>query len=322
MDSSKHRAVLRLLGDPLVTAQHQQQTLSDSFLNNQKPLIQEQGALVSSLSMLTSRIGAFLEDAKKANAPPPIPMEIEIDEEEMYNEDDDDDDDEENEEQSGEKNEDLVFDHASLKFVRRQRITTRQPTEPQSKKRKVDLIRVVNGSNNCNDNDDDDDDGEVKKEDRSSSASSSGNSSSSIDIVTFSSDDEGEGEGEGNNDGIDLSNLSGAKRNKLIELFSGARMMKKKQKELAAESHGDDDDDDEEEDDEDDGDVDSNPLKGKMIQMNVVAGVFQEDPELAATRFGSLGIAVPTPAELLNEQKRTRKNRAKLSKLIEALVSE
>jgi hypothetical protein len=306
MDLSKHRAILRLLGDPMVP-----ETSNDK--NAPLPLI-------SSISTLTSQIGAFLEQAK--NAPEAVPMDIEIDEEEMYNEDDFANEDD-NEQQD---DEDLEFDGASMKFVRKQKLGQQQPP---LKKRKGNLIQVVS-SKRVNDDDDDDEQDEYENDeeeelDRADDLSSSG---SSINIVTFSSDDDEEIDENGNkikssrNDGIDLSNLSEAKKQKLVALFTGANMKKHGAKQVTSEERDDDNDENEEEqEEEEEENQERNPLRGKMIQMNVVAGVLQEDPELAR-RKRSCDLVLPTPVELMNEKRKTKKNQAKLAKLIQALIQQ
>lgn len=81
MDPAKQAAVLRMLSSSEGDKQQQQ--------NQQKPAISPDGA--QGLSMLNSRIGAFLQQAR--TGPAPVAMDIEIEEDEFEADQNDDDDD-------------------------------------------------------------------------------------------------------------------------------------------------------------------------------------------------------------------------------------
>ena len=341
--ASKEAAILRLLAG----AGNQEKDTSD---NNNNDIGSDElrapfntASATNSLSLLTSRIGNFLEQAKNA---PTDQMHIEIDEEVLEEEDTDD------EETDDSDNDGLEFNPETMRFYRNPNHLQQQQKQkmmveaPSSKRRKVDADESVSKKNPvmvevvAEKNGDDDDDDDDAQDDSTST------SSSDIDIVTFSSDDD-------DDDGIDLSKLSEEKKKKLTALFSGKLMQQQQQqnkfsapklvdapipkkgtkkqqtqnKKDLLKFENDNDNENEKQNDNDDDEYEeeepfdpSDPLRGKYIQMNLIAGVIQEDrKKLQQQRNGD--IVLPTPKELVFEKKKRKKNQKKMSQLVKALVS-
>ena len=244
MDSSKQSAILRLLSGSNVlpslnSSNNTRPTSSPSSVASTNTTSTTTGGAPrslllgqddghgqgpTSLSLLTSQIGAFLQHANSSGAPQARPMDIEIDEEEIEeNEEDMDDDDEDDANQEQE--------------------------EPQNKKKQKPLIREVNG----------DDDG------------TSSTSSSSIDIITFSSSSSDDGDDN-----------------------SGERQQRQEE---------------------------VNPIDNiQEIRMNIVAGVLEANPDNISDSNSDGNIIIPTPAALAREQKKKRRQKARMQKLVQALV--
>lgn len=338
---TRQAAILRLLAGNNDNNNKKDSGDEDGF-NQARPF--NIASTTNSLSLLTSKIGAFLEQAKDA---PAEPMDIEIDEE-LFEEEDTDDEETDN----SDDDDDIQFDPETMKFYSAKQSNHDNHLKQCSSRRLSNadddgasgcqteltrkLVEVVDKTkkrekkNNNNDNDDGD----------------GSTSSSDIDIVTFSSDDDNEGD-----DGIDLAKLSEEKKKKLTALFSGKllppasstsdsrsnRNCKKSQTEIqkldapiAKKANRKDllkfeeqeDQNGTNKNDEDDESAEpfdpSNPLRGKYIQMNVIAGILEEDKK--KQRNGD--IVLPTQKELVFEKKKRRKNQKKMAQLVKALVSQ
>lgn len=305
----KHLAILKLLGGgelPALSAQTNSSSASSVSNLTSSSTVRASNLLqldpgTSTIALLSSRIGQFLQAAQNA---PAIPMDIEIDEETFeddYNENDDDDEDDE---------EEMTIDTRNLKLM------SALMTDSKKSKNKKNQGKVKDEKKLIQEVDEDDDKSQNGGDDDDDCDESS--SGSDIEVISFSSDEEG-------NAGLDITNLSEEKKQKLQDLFSGKRMMmagaatklnNNKKKNFLLEE---DEEEDRKQNQEDAEEEEQPPLAEREIHINIVAGVLEEDKE-KAQRQGSL--LFPTPREVARQKKVVKKNKSKLKNLVNALISE